>query len=394
MVSAASFKKVMSNNTKRVVVLGCGRVGAVMAKDLAEHSELEVTAVDARREALQRLKKFPCIKTKQVDLSNLKEVKRLIGDFDLAVGSVPGFMGFAMMKTVISAGVDYADISFFPEDPFELDEFAQAQGVTVVVDCGVAPGLSNMLVGYVCSLFDEVEDVLIMVGGLPKKRTHPWEYKAPFSPLDVIEEYTRPARFIRNGRKITMPALTDVELVHIPDVGTLEAFNTDGLRTLTRTIKARNMREKTLRYPGYAERIRLLRDSGFFDRRWIKVGDVRVRPIDVTTQILFPLWEPEESEDEFTVMEVRIEGSKEGKRMRYTYNLFDSFDKKTKTTSMARTTGFTNSIIAHMIATGEFRHNGICPPEYIGRNHRIFKKVLGELKKRNIRLKQKIEELD
>jgi saccharopine dehydrogenase-like NADP-dependent oxidoreductase len=320
-------------------------------------------------------------------------VCKLVKDLDIAVGSVPGFMGFATMKAVIEAGVDYADISFFPEDPFKLDRQARAKGVTVVADCGVAPGISNMIVGYVDSVLDRTDSVTIMVGGLPKKREQPWEYKAPFSPPDVLEEYTRPARLVRGGRVVTVSALTDVEQVKLPGVGVLEAFNTDGLRTLIRTVKARDMKEKTLRYPGHADKIRLLRDSGLLNKRKVRVGGEWVRPLDVTSQMLFPLWELEKGEEEFTVMRVIVEGKKDGKRLRYTYDLLDRTDGKTGNTSMARTTGFPNAIVAHLIAAGNFKHPGICPPEYIGRDAQIFETVLKELRKRNIKLRRKITEL-
>lgn len=378
---------------KRVIVLGCGRVGAVMAKDLSKRSALEVTAIDYSAQCLSRLKRYKKIKTKKADLSNPAKVGKLVKGFDVAVGSVPGSMGFTTMKAVIDAGVNYADISFFPEDPFKLDTRARKRGVTAVVDCGVAPGLSNILVGHVDSILDKTERVLILVGGLPKKRTAPWEYKAPFSPIDVIEEYVRPARYIKNGSMVTVPALTDVEEVKLPGVSILEAFNTDGLRTLMRTINGRNMKEKTLRYPGHVRKLQLLRDTGFFDKKKIKAGGASVRPVDVAARLLFPAWELKDDEDEFTVMQVVIEGRKDRKRLRYTYDLLDRRDKKTGESSMARTTGFPNSTVAWLLATGQFERKGVCPPEYIGREPGNFKTIMQELKKRKIRLKRRVEDL-
>lgn len=378
---------------KKVVVLGCGRVGALMAKDLAEDPSLRVTAVDASPKSLARLKSHSRIRTQKADLSDPKALRTLVGRFDLAVGSVPGSMGFATMKTVLEAGVDYADISFFPEDPFMLDSLARKRAVTAVVDCGVAPGLSNMLVGRADSLLDKTKIVLIMVGGLPAKRTPPWEYKAPFSPIDVIEEYTRPARYILRGRVVTVPALTGVETVKLPGVGALEAFNTDGLRTLMRTVKAPDMLEKTLRYPGHAAKALLLRETGFFDKRKIRVGKDRIRPLDLTASLLFPLWELADGEDEFTVMRVRVEGVKSRKRVRWTWDLLDRYDAASGETSMARTTGFPNAIVARLVAAGEFSRPGVCPPEYIGRDEKTFKKVLAELRARGVKLRKRTENL-
>src|SRR5690606_37486262 len=132
-----------------------------------------------------------------------------------------------------------------------LDALAKEQGVTAVVDCGLAPGLGNILFGRLNEELDSIDTFLCHVGGLPVVRRKPYEYAAVFSPLDVIEEYTRPARFIENGALVVRPALSDVEKMDLPGVGTLEAFNSDGLRTLAVTMKAPNMKEKTLRYPGH-----------------------------------------------------------------------------------------------------------------------------------------------
>ena len=137
------------------------------------------------------------------------------------------------------------------------------RGVTAVVDCGVAPGLSNMMLGYHASQ-GAVSSYRCLVGGLPVKRTWPWQYKAPFSPVDVLEEYTRPARLVEGGCIVTRPALSEPELVDLDPVGTLEAFNTDGLRSLLVTMRqVPDMVEKTLRYPGHIDYIRVLRESGF-----------------------------------------------------------------------------------------------------------------------------------
>lgn len=156
-------------------------------------------------------------------------------------------MGFCTLKTVIECGKDIVDISFFPEDPFKLDQLAKEKKVTAVVDCGVAPGCSNLILGYMASILDVIESFSCYVGGLPRIRTWPYEYKTPFSPSDVIEEYNRPARLVDNGKVVTQPALSEVELIDLPGVGTLEAFNTDGLRTLIRTMKVPCMKEKTMR---------------------------------------------------------------------------------------------------------------------------------------------------
>jgi saccharopine dehydrogenase-like NADP-dependent oxidoreductase len=366
---------------KKVVVLGAGMVGSAIAADLCR--EYAVIAADRDAARVERLAaKYP-LKPLAADLSDPVAVQAAIGDADLVIGAVPGFMGFATLRTVIEADKDVVDISFFDEDPFELDALAQAKGVTAVVDCGVAPGLSHMVLGYHVTRM-EVEEFRCLVGGLPIRQSWPWQYKAPFSPVDVLEEYIRPARLMQNGCVVTRPALSDRELVEIMPVGTLEAFNTDGLRTLLKTMAVPNMVEKTLRYPGHIELMRVLRESGFFDKEPIAVGGATVRPLDVTAALLFPLWRLEPGEEEFTAMQVTVRGQEDGQLCTHVYNLFDRTDPATGTSSMARTTGYTCTAVARLVLKGVFARRGICPPEYVGADERCFRQVLADLGARGV----------
>jgi len=379
----------------KAIVLGGGLVGGVMAKDLAKDKDIQVTVVDRDQATLDRLAMGTAIKTVQADLSCTDTIKELVKDQDIVVGAVPGFLGMKMLKAVIEAGKNIADISFGPENHLELDDLAKEKGVTAVVDCGVAPGMSNMIIGYASSLLDETDRALILVGGLPVIRQWPYEYKIVFSAIDVIEEYVRPARFVENGKIIEKEALSDLELVDLPGVGTLEAFNTDGLRSLIFTKKdIPNMKEKTLRYPGHVEKMRMLRETGFFSSEPIKVNGVEVRPIDVTAQLLFPMWKLQEGERELTVMRIEVEGKKDGKRLLYTYDLLHYFDDENKVTSMASSTGYPCAIMARLIAQGKYNRKGIVPPEYIGEDHEIFKIVMEELRKRGVIYKETITELE
>ncbi|MFH0816978.1 MAG: saccharopine dehydrogenase C-terminal domain-containing protein [Methanobacteriota archaeon] len=371
---------------KRVIVLGAGRVGGLIARDLKERARLDVTVADVRPEALKRLEQSFGLSGARADLSSPNAVKKLARDFDLAVGAVPGFMGLATLGAVIEAGADCCDISFMPEDPLPLDKAAKKAGVTVVVDCGVAPGLSNMMAGRIASEMNTIDDLTIMVGGLPKVRTWPYEYKAGFSPIDVIEEYTRPARLVRGGRTVVEPALSGVEPVDFPGVGTLEAFNSDGLRTLIDTIRARNMREMTLRYPGHAEKMRTLRETGLFGLAPVDVKGAKVRPIDLTTKLLFPMWEMGPGDEDMTVMRVQADGSTGKSNVTHAYDLLDHYDPSAGATSMSRTTGFTCSIVSAMIASGRYKNPGVVPPEVLGRDAKLFAKVLGELGNRGVKV--------
>ncbi len=368
---------------KKIIVLGGGMVGSAMAADLC--GEFDVTVADNDKERLRHLKSRYTIQVIDKDLSEVTQTGDLVKDYNLVICAVPGNMGFETLRAIISAGRDVVDISFFDRDPFELEELANVMNVTAVVDCGVSPGLSNLFLGY-HNEWMEVEKFICYVGGLPFKRVWPYEYKAFFSPIDVIQEYVRPARFISGGQLVTKEALSDPELLEFDEVGTLEAFNTDGLRTLLKTMRIPNMLEKTLRYPGHINLMKTLRESGFFSEEKIEVNEVFIRPVDLTTKLMFKYWKPEIDEDEFTILKLVIRGKEENVLKEYVYNLFDQFDPETKTSSMARTTGYTATAVARMILNGTIERKGILPPEYLGAIPTYKDKIVNLLKKKNIRI--------
>ena len=364
---------------KKIIVLGAGRVGRTMAIDLCK--DYAVTSVDASEQNLSLLSST--ITTVKADLSNPSEIKKVIADADLVVGAVPGFMGFEMVKAVISSGKNIVDISFFNEDIFLLDELAKKNNVVAVMDCGVAPGMDNMILGFHNRQM-QVDQFECLVGGLPVVRTYPYEYKAPFSPIDVIAEYTRPARFVKDGKIVIRPALSDPELIEFEKVGTLEAFNTDGLRSLIKTMKVPDMIERTLRYPGHIDLMKVLRETGFFSEEPITVNNQQVKPIELTSKLLFPKWKLEEGEEEFTLMRVTVKGKQNGKEKEFLYDLLDRYDKNTNTTSMSRTTGFTCTAVARLVIENWYSRIGISPPEYVGEEEKCFQYVMNYLKERNV----------
>jgi saccharopine dehydrogenase-like NADP-dependent oxidoreductase len=377
----------------RVIVLGAGLVGGAIVKDLAKDANLKITAADIDKANLDRLRGESEVKVIEADLSDSSVVSKLVEDHDLVVGGLPGHMGFRTLRTVIESGKSIVDIAFFPEDAFELDQLAKSKGVTAVIDCGVAPGCSNLILGYLTTILDETERFECYVGGLPREREWPYEYKAPFSPSDVIEEYVRPARLVENGEIVTRPALSGVELLEFSGAGTLEAFNTDGLRSLIRTMKIPHMKEKTMRYPGHAERMRMLRETGFFEKETVSLDGVSVRPLDLTSKLLFPMWKLNEGEEDFTVMRVLVEGGKDGKRERHVFDLLDSYDRDTNTTSMARTTGYTCTTVVRLLADRRFDRSGVCPLEFVGQYPECYRYVIEGLREKGIDFKETITEL-
>jgi lysine 6-dehydrogenase len=376
----------------KIAVLGGGLVGGPMAVDLAADKRFEVTVVDYSQASLDKISSEK-VKKVQKDLSSPSTVKEFVRDFDMVLNAVPGFMGFQTLKAIIEAGKNVVDIAFFPEDLFLLDKLAKEKNVIAISDFGVAPGMSNILIGYADHLFEETTNALIYVGGLPKVREWPYEYKAVFSPVDVIEEYTRPARYIENGVLVTRTALTDPELHDFPGAGTLQSFNSDGLRSLAFTIKCPNMKEKTLRYPGHIDIMAVLRETGFFSKEEIEINGTKIRPLDFTAKLLFPKWKLKEGEEDITVMRVIIEGLKNGKKLRYQYDLFDQFDKKTNTHSMARTTGYTATMGIRMLAEGLYKQAGVSPPEFVGRDKNCVDFLLKGLAERGIIYKETIVEI-
>ena len=377
----------------KVAVLGAGRVGGAMALDLARDSGFLVTVVDLTPEALKPLEGVPNLSLMEADLSDQEAVRRVMADQDLGVGAVPGFMGFRTLQAILEAGRPAVDIAFFPEDPFLLDGLAKAQGLVAIVDAGIAPGCSNLILGRLEELMSETTRFECVVGGLPVVRKWPFQYKAPFSPVDVIEEYLRPARLRRGGKTVTVPALSDVETLDFAEVGALEAFNTDGLRTLLRTCETPEMIEKTMRYPGHAEWMLGLRHSGFFGTEPIPVGDTEVTPLSVTAQLLEDAWAFEEGEEDLTVMRVQVEGRIGESLERHTYEMLDRYDRENQVSSMARTTGYTCTAMVRMLAEGLYREPGITPPELVGADAACFDFVMSELDSRGVRFQHTVEEL-
>ncbi len=389
--------------------MGAGMVGSAMVLDLAQRHV--VTATDLDREALDRLatatagrvadaasaggeKSSAPIATQVLDCSDSGAVTAAIADMDLVVCAVPGALGFRTLRTLIEAGKNVADISFFPEEALDLDAMARERDVTVVTDIGVAPGLDNLILGHHDASM-QVQRFECLVGGLPVQRDLPFQYKAPFSPADVVEEYLRPARLVENGREVVKAALSEPEWVEFDGIGTLEAFNTDGLRSLIRTMAhVPDMREKTLRYPGHRDLMLALRESGFLSDQAIEAGGTTLSPRAFTSALLFDQWKLQPGEEELTVMRVTVQGTEKGRPRRHVWNLDDRTDPATGTSSMARTTGYTCTAMAECILDGAWARPGVSPGEIVGREAGLFERVRAHLAARGVNLDHQVEDLD
>jgi len=276
------------------------------------------------------------------------------------------------------------DISFCPEDYLQLDALARDKGVSVVADMGVAPGMCNAILGYHNQGMD-VKSYRCLVGGLPFEREWPLEYKSSWSPMDCIEEYTRPARFRVKGRDIVKPALSDLESVEFQEIGILEAWNSDGLRSLLTSFPhIPDMVEKTLRYPGTVEYLRVLRELGYFSTDELELDGKFIRPLDLSAALLFPRFELKKGEKEFTVMRIIIRGREREEPVEYRYELYDEYDAESDTSSMARTTGYTCTGVANLMLDGLLQVRGVIPPEKAVMEDAQFQYLMQYLRDRDV----------
>ncbi len=355
---------------KKVLVLGGGRIGAAIAKNLsADHA---VTLADLNIKHLGHLKAdCEVVATNACDDDALAT---LVKPFDLVVGALPSLLGFDRLRALIELKKNIVDISFFVEDALELDELAKANRVTALVDFGLAPGISNLYAGHFVDRYDKVDSFTCKVGGVPVERLKPFEYKAPFAPLDVIEEYTRPARMRRDGKEVVFPAMSEVESLYFKGIGHMEAFNTDGLRSLLQTVDIPTMAEKTVRYNGHARLIQQLLDAGFF----------KPEHRDATAKVLLEQWQFGENEPDLTVMEITASGIKNGQVHADNYQLIDHYDHTNNVSSMARTTGYTCAAGVRLALSHQLP-KGVLPPEIIGQNFVWFDHIMTELATHNIK---------
>jgi len=374
----------------KICILGCGLQGRVVAQDLNKNKH-EVTILDSRKENLRKVDKSLNIKTKIFDVTSRAELIRFIKNFDVVVGALPARLGFYSMRCAIEAGVDQVDLSYSGEDPFLLDRDAKKKKIKIVPDAGFAPGLSNILIGEIYRLWGKVDYLRILVGGMPINPIPPFNYRCTWSPADLIEEYTRPSRIIRNSKIVTVETLSSIEGFSTPQIGYLECFYTDGLRTLLKTIKpVKNMEEKTIRYAGHAELLKSLIEYGFQPDSENPFTNPKIKPnrdiLDFLNKQLNPAsvhgsGTSQYDDKDLSILIVEI---KKGKRT-MEYTCIDYYDEKNKITSMARMTAYTGSIITQCIK--DYPGFGVIAPEYLGTNKDICNFIKTELKRRNITIK-------
>lgn len=397
----------------KICILGAGLQGRVVAQDLAQHNHT-VIVLDNNRENLnllnnhtlchsegaKRLKNLSRrkseilrnaqndrngkIETKVFDVTKKKDLVKYIKNFDIIVGALPADLGFYSMQCALAAGVDMADMSYSNEDPFRLDKIARQKKIRIIPDAGFAPGLSNILIGEAYRELGKVDNIRILVGGIPQHPKPPFNYNYTWSPDDLVAEYTRPARIVNNYKEIIVEALSGVESFKVPEIGKLECFYTDGLRTLIKTFRnVKNMEEKTIRYAGHAELVKELLNYGFAPDEDNPFTNPRIQPKDFILDFLKNALSGGDGKD-LSILTVDV---KAGKKIRR-YTCIDYYDEKNKITSMARMTAYSGSIISQCIK--DYPDYGVIPPEYLGMNKAICDFIKREIKKRNIIIKEQL----
>jgi lysine 6-dehydrogenase len=343
----------------RIVVLGCGNIGTVVARDLAESlPRAEIVLADVDRNNAQDAAANVGLKNlgwMQADAAKHLELSTKLKNFDVVVGALPGKFGYRACKASIAAKVDMVDVSYMPEDVMSLNDVASKAGVSIVPDCGMSPGFCSMLVGRGVSKLDQVEKAHMLNGGLPETPVPPLGYVITWSVKDLIDMYVRKVNILKDGKITQVEPLSGLEELDFPGIGKLEAFYTDGLRTLLYTIKAKDMWEKTLRYPGHVEKIKLLKALGFFDSDAIEIGKAKVEPREVTADLFAR--KLKRKIPDIVVIRVKVSGKKDGRQIGHVYHVFDHYDSERRVTSMA---------------------------ERLGMNERWFERFIGEMKKRGI----------
>ena len=338
----------------RICVLGGGLVGRFVACVLHERQHT-VKVVDA-----ETLEGMPAEIEVIQDFVRLETLPQLVDGCEVVVNCLPGRIGDAVRPVLLSIeGLSVADLAFTAEDPIEYDSLAKEHGSRLIYDVGIAPGLSNALLMDAQRRFGTLSSAKIWVGGNPQEPDDEWSYMAPFSPSDVIEEYTRPARVRRNGQNVTEDALSDRHLITVPGYGAMEAFLTDGVRSLLDTIDSEELLEYTVRWPGHIDRYL----SG-----------------EHSEDELIEAWKFDSTRPEFTWLAVEV--SKEDGLERW-----DVIDEGLDGwSSMARTTGLVTVEVAEMLADGSISQSGVMPPEHLGQDSALLLRLVDAMQKEGVRI--------
>ena len=361
-----------SKNDPHVLIIGSGKMTQAIAFDfLNREPQYRITVIDRNPQALSRLTTFletDIIETVECDINAQDILKEYFNRADVVVGAADYRVNFDLTELAIKHGACWVDLggnNDVVKRQFTLSEQARLSGLSIIPDCGLAPGMVNVLAGHAAEKLDRIDELHFRVGGLPQDPNPPLFYGLLFSPDGLMNEYAEPARIIENEDVTTVPSLTGWERVHIgPPYGTLEAFHTSGgSSTMIETFsgKVKTLDYKTLRYAGHLRRVKFLSDLGFFSEEDFMFDDCdSVTPRQVTGKVLDKMgW----VDKDVTIVVCWAIGDRDGKKIRIDFRLIDMFDRETGLTAMARTTGFSAAVVARMIIDGRIKNRGVISQE-------------------------------
>ncbi|MDG6975852.1 MAG: saccharopine dehydrogenase NADP-binding domain-containing protein [Nitrososphaerota archaeon] len=371
----------------KAAVLGSGLMGSVIGWDLARSEGVdEVVVADVDEERLGALKKRSPGKKLSVELLDIREKGKVVSflkRFDAAASALPHGIVHLSDLAAVQAGTKMVNIAF-EDEQMELDEEARKTGATLVPGCGVAPGLGGILLTDALQELGGGDEGHILVGGIPQKPLPPYGYKLVFSIVGLLREYTDDARVFRGGKMVKVRPFDTVDTYEFPPpIGALEGFCTDGLASLVYTMNGmRVLDEITLRWPGHADKMKLLLESGYFSREKVRAGDVQVSPLEVSWEVLGKKLSEGEPKD-ITVMRVIAKGRKGS----IIYDMVDRYDEANGVTSMGKTTAYTGSIVTQMLGKGEVQGKGVIPPEKAVTG-KLVRTLLRELEQRGVQIRK------
>ena len=380
----------------KILVIGSGMMGRAIAHDLCKHSNFDnITIADKDDETLQSAKKF--LEGKNIGFVNLNvkdanEIKKHFQNIDIAISAIPYKLNYDLARIAIETKTHFLDLggnNGIVEKERNLFEQARKRDVTIIPDCGLAPGLVSTITRDIVERMDSVDYVKLRVGGLPVDPKPPLDYQIVFSPNGLINEYTEDAMVLDHGQIVEKKSMTDIETIQFSEpFKDMEAFITSGgCSTLPYTYKDKidYLDYKTIRYPGHCEKFKILLDIGLGGEKVIRIGEQEIVPRKFLIGLLMKNL-PTDGRD-VVLIKVLSEGLKDGKKIRLEYTLIDYYDEKNGITAMMRTTGYPVSIIAQMIEDGTINQKGVFCPEEIVPPGPFFE----ELEKRGIQIKREMK---
>jgi lysine 6-dehydrogenase len=356
----------------KVLVLGGGAQGSAAAYDLLQDDGVtEVVIGDMQTEVAPFLRPFVGgkLRVERVDARDEGSVRRAMEGMTSVVCALPYYFNLPMTRLAIEAGAHFADLggnTEIVEAQRRLDAEARAAGVSVIPDCGLAPGMVNILAQAGIDELDSTESVRMWVGGLPQNPEPPLNYQIVYSMEGVLDYYTTPGLVLHEGEPAEVESLTGLEEVTFPEpLGTLEAFFTaGGISTLPFRYRGelRNMEYKTLRYPGHAQIMKAIRDLGLLSDEPVKVGDAEITPRKFFIDRVTPKLHRPNGPD-VVALRVEVRGTKDGGSRAIRFDLLDWYDESTGITAMMRTTGYSLALTGVMQGRGQIRELGVRTPD-------------------------------